>query len=56
MRWHLRRVRNRVRAWWRIHVRPSPLQREFKRGDPQGIVSRHAEKIVRELERRPRDD
>jgi len=45
----LRRRVARLRYWWRVRVRPSPIQREFNRGDPHGTVRAYADLIVREL-------
>lgn len=46
--------RMRLHAWWtrlwHVRLRPSPLQREFNRGDPHGIVRQYADLIIAELE------
>ena len=46
----MRGLRFRFWRWWHVRVRPSPLQREFNRGDPHGIVRDYADVIVAELE------
>lgn len=44
------RLRDFLRMWWRVKVRPSPLQKEFNRGDPDGIVKKYAELLIAEME------
>lgn len=45
----------RLRAWWgnfrAVRLFPTPLQREFNRGDPHGIVRREAHRIIEEMKR-----
>lgn len=44
---------HRLRAQWtrlmRVRLFPSPIQREFNRGDPNGVVERLADQIIAQM-------
>lgn len=46
----LRRFRAWLQKLWCTRVHPSPLQREFRRGDPHGTVRDYASLVIAELE------
>lgn len=49
MIWKGTSFRRKLLLWWHVKVRPTPLQREFNRGDP--VVKITSARILAELKR-----
>lgn len=50
MRWRWNYLLTRWLLVWSVKIHPSPLQKEFNRGDPNGVCQAIADRILAEID------